>query len=94
MKTMNEKEIDIWLKEAEYYAEKYNEVDKCTNHEVGIIYKYKGKLYLVEFCNGHVCEEWGEHRYIRDSYKPIEVIEKKRMVEVSEYEIVKKEKKE
>ena len=82
---MKRSELDEWMLNHEFvtYESFY---DECGNCDVAKIYAdSEGRLFMIEFCNDHPYEKWGEHGFIRGEYdEPIEVVKKTRIVEYYE----------
>lgn len=84
---MKKEELQNWIKSAKYIDTPEDTYDDNTNRYTTNIYEKDGKLYKIEYCNGHFYEKWGKTGFIRGEYgEPIEVKKVKRMVEVISYE--------
>jgi hypothetical protein len=84
---MNLKEINIWIKNATYVDETHDFPDSCGNEDSTEIYTVGDdpQLWALDYTNGHLCEKWGEHGWIRDVYEPYKVKAETRVVTVTEY---------
>jgi hypothetical protein len=88
---MTLEELKVWMKVSSP-IDWNTEYDSCTNELEQRIWKRDDKLWAIDFCNDHPSEVWGEKGFIRDVYEPYEVTKETRMVEITEYHPVKKEK--
>ena len=87
-------ELNLWIKAHRYVRHASDEYDESGNREESRIYTDdNGKLFIIEFCNGHPYEKWdekiGKHGggFVRGEYEyPKEVFRKTRIVEYYDYE--------
>ena len=83
---MKLQELQEWIKAHKNVAQDKNEYDDNGNHYETRIYADKeGRLFQIEFSNGHPYETWGKHGFIRGEYsEPREVIKRTRIEEYYE----------
>ena len=82
---MTLEELNQWMKESVRLngGEDYDYESGCSY--AWEIYENNGKLYRVDFCNGHPCSKWGEKGLILGEFEPIEVTRHVEIVEKVDY---------
>ncbi len=76
---MNKQELEEWVKGTEL-CDEFQHYDSSSNNYRSVVYKKGSDFFVLEYCNGGVCEKFGDKGYVRGVYEPIPVTLKTEVV--------------